>query len=201
MGSRIGSRHRQSPLWPTCAAAELAPTRRFTTSPNSWCLLRSEQRHVSSEPGSQSLVGTWNCVSLESPSALGCRAGLEAWQEFLSLQYLLCLSECSLHRPAAPLWRQWGIAYAVTLSSIVSTWCCPPSTLGDPDASFCLSMAFHNSRLCLFYRMECPWSVFPKCAEWVFSSPERYCTWINLLPVRWLAGLTVLTSVKKQDCS
>lgn len=52
----------QSPLWHNCSVAELVPSCRFNTSPNSWCLQSSRQKHASNKHNSHSLVGTLNAV-------------------------------------------------------------------------------------------------------------------------------------------
>lgn len=57
----------QSPLWHSRSVAELVPPCHFNTSPNSWCLQSSGQRHASNKHGGHSLVGTLNAVSSLSP--------------------------------------------------------------------------------------------------------------------------------------
>lgn len=123
------------------------------------------------------------CACLHNRSA--------AWQEFLSLCSTCCVS-LNAAAPALSCWpalAAWGVAYAVT-----------PAALSLHDVTHMLpsvSLRFSTTHGCVCSMgLSCPWSVFPKCAEWVFRSPERYCTWVDLLPIRCLARLTVLTNVK-----
>lgn len=168
----------------------------------SWLLVPSMlwQRHASSECpafhwwvlGIVCQPGVPFCACLQNkPEGLT--------RVFIAVQHLPCLSECSsscsLHRPAALLWLQWGIAGAVTLSSIVSTWCYSARVIHTlPSVSLGFSTA-HGS-VC-----SVGWSVLGQSFQNVPNESldplERYCTWIDHLAIRSLAGLTVLCNVKK----
>lgn len=163
---------RKSPPWHACASAELAPAWHFSASPNSWCLLWAK---ACPQWVWQLFTGGHleSCVILESPSALACTTGLQPDKSFCHCAVLAVSLNAAA--PALSCWpplAEWGVAYAVT-----------PAALSLHDVTHMLpsvSLRFSTTHGCVCSMgLSCPWSVFPKCAEWVFRSPRKilYMSW------------------------